>query len=467
MATHTLTRLQSPRRRQRQYQWVKSFVGDMLAFLVALGVCYVVKLVGALPISEVILIPFIPLLWVLNRHRLNLRKRKLGVILTLALLWLFGQIATDIYRSTVFHDWSRGQALILFFLLDIIGLTLLLKGNVRRQLIFFLGLGIGFGLVPRLQPGWESADAATTFKFGYSWAVMYTSTLISCYFYKRRQYFGVALLLFVCLSATILFNFRSGLLILFVTACLILPVIPERIGRFRILPPARTRARVFTIIGIALVAGALAGKGMAALAASGALGPGAQAKNSYETKAGWGLLLGGRPEILVSSRAVMDSPILGHGSWAKDPKYSEMLSEIEAEYGMGTGSTANVEKSGGVIPSHSHLMNAWVLSGVLGAVFWIYLFALTLKAIVKLAMLQPATAPVFVLLLSGMTWDLLFSPFGGVARVTGAFIVVVICDILDPDSEISNTVVPRFKRTRVSMHPRNLGRVSRRFSGNF
>ena len=433
--------------------------------MIALGSCYVIKIVGDLPVCEVILIPSIPLLWVVNRHRLNLRKRKLGVILTLAVLWLFGQIATDIYRSTVFHDWIRGQSSILFFILDIIGLTLLLKGNVRRQLIFYLGLGIGLGLVPKVQPGWEGAGSASTFKFAYSWAIMYTSTLISCYFYKRRQYFAVALLFFVCISATILFNFRSALLILFVTACLTLPVIPERIGRLRILPPSQTRARVFTIIGIALLAGAVAGKGMSVLASSGALGPEAQAKNSDQTKAGLGLLLGGRPEILVSSRAVMDSPILGHGSWAKDPKYSEMLADMEAEYGMHPSDEG--EKFGGIIPAHSHLMGAWVLAGVLGAIFWIYLFTLTLKAIVKAAMLQLPTAPAYILLFCRMIWDILFSPFGGVDRAMEAFIIVLICDLLDPDSKISNTVVPSFKRTQVVMRTRNLGRVPRRFSASF
>ena len=52
-----------------------------------------------------------------------------------------------------------------------------------------------------------------------------------------------------------------------------------------------------------------------AAAASGFLG--AEAQTKYFDQAGvFGALLGGRAEALVSSQAIADSPIIGHGSWA-------------------------------------------------------------------------------------------------------------------------------------------------------
>jgi hypothetical protein len=462
MATDTLTRQQAPRRRKRQYEWTKSFLGDVLAFLVGSGVCVVFKLIGDIPLSEVILVPFVPLLLAVNGHRLNLRRRILGVILTLGLLWLFGNIVTDVYRSIVFLDRIKGIAAITFFMLNIIGLTILLKGNVHRQLVFLFGLGIGNALIPTLQPGYTGLGS---FKFAYAWAIMYLASLASIYFYKRRQYLAVGFLFLLCIGANLVFDYRSVILTLFVSICLVLPVIPERIGRLRILPPDRTQARVYTIIGIALVAGAVAGKVMTVLASSGALGPSAQEKNREQTVAGWGLLIGGRPEILVSSRAVMDSPILGHGYRAVDPKYIEMLGRIEVEYGMRASDEG--EKFGGIIPAHSHLMGAWVSEGILGAVFWIYILSLNLKAIVKSALLKLPTAPAYTLILVKMTWDILFSPFGSTVRIVEAFFIVIICDLLDPDSKISNTVAPVYKRAQVQMQTRNLGRVPKRLSGNF
>ncbi len=73
-------------------------------------------------------------------------------------------------------------------------------------------------------------------------------------------------------------------------------------------------------------------------AGRGLLGPDAQVR--YYTQAGsLGVLLGGRHESLVSTQAILHSPILGHGSWARDPKYVELLSDRLTELGYGDIST--------------------------------------------------------------------------------------------------------------------------------
>ena len=47
----------------------------------------------------------------------------------------------------------------------------------------------------------------------------------------------------------------------------------------------------------------------------------------------YGLLLGGRSEFLVSSLAVLESPVIGHGSWAKDCRYASLYVELKREAG--------------------------------------------------------------------------------------------------------------------------------------
>ena len=439
-----------------------SLGGDILALLVGLGACYTVKLVGDIPLSEVILIPSIPILFAIHPGRLRLRKRKFGVILTLMFLWLLSQIVTDVYRSTAADDWIRGDANIAFFILDLIGMAILLKGNMRRQMIYFFGLAIGMGLAPKVDPGWHyPADAS--FKFSYGFTLMYLVALISCYFYKRRKYSIVGLLFMANIGVNILFNYRSVILIMFITACLILPVIPERIGRLRVLPPMQTKSRILIIVGIVLIAGVLAGKVMTTLADSGVLGEEARSKNQQETMAGWGVLIGGRPEVLVSSRAVLDSPILGHGSEAKDPKYSEMLNEIEASYGLPVNESGE-GKYEGLIPAHSHLMAAWVFSGVCGAIFWIYILVLSLKSVVQAVISQLPVTPVYTLVLVLFIWNIFFSPFGGIERVTTSFFIIIICDLLDPEAETRKVIVPMPAHGVVRLRSRNLGRIPARVS---
>ena len=56
-------------------------------------------------------------------------------------------------------------------------------------------------------------------------------------------------------------------------------------------------------------------------AGSGMLGEDAREKYEAQSSGKYGVLVGGRVELLGSIPAIYDSPILGHGSWARDPKY--------------------------------------------------------------------------------------------------------------------------------------------------
>jgi O-antigen ligase len=181
----------------------------------------------------------------------------------------------------------------------------------------------------------------------------------------------------------------------------------------------------------------------------GLLGEEAQNKNEVQAKAKGGLLLGGRPEILVSSRAVLDSPILGHGSGAKDQKYVEMLNDLQAEYGAPVNLSYATKVGGGLIPTHSHLMGAWVQAGILGAILWFYLFFLAVKGIIRASSVRPALAPIIVFILTGLLWDILFSPFSNTRRVMVSMAIVIILDLLDFRVAVSKGPERTFRRRPV------------------
>jgi O-antigen ligase len=215
-------------------------------------------------------------------------------------------------------------------------------------------------------------------------------------------------------------------------------------------------------VGIVLLAGGVVAKTMTTLASSGALGVQAQQKNQLQSSAGWGILLGGRPEILVSSRAIFDSPILGHGSWAKDMKYTRMLAELENEFGIKASDTLGA-KFNYLIPAHSHLTGAWVNAGVLGGIFWIYILISAMKAISVAVRSQLPMKPVYVPLFILFIWDIMFSPIGASRRFVDCYLIVLICDILDPDSPARQMVTQAPARVQAMLHRRNLGRLDSHF----
>ena len=59
-----------------------------------------------------------------------------------------------------------------------------------------------------------------------------------------------------------------------------------------------------------------------------------QTEAKFEAQSGGqlGVLVGGRPETLVAIQAIIDSPIIGHGSFKEDPKYVQMMQDIQYKY---------------------------------------------------------------------------------------------------------------------------------------
>jgi hypothetical protein len=408
--------------------WAASLGADALTMAIGLAVCASVKLIGTIPGSEIVMIPVLPILLIVRFRKIT--QGKLKYLFLLLGLWLFGQVITDIYRGTAFVDWARSDSAIVFMAMDLAGLAALVSGSERRKGIFIFSFAIGTLLATRISPSYFFPDYP--WKFGYAPGVNLLATLVSCWFFARRRYTVVALLLLGIAGVNLFFDFRSPVLCLLVTIGMIVPVIPERIGRLRILPSQGTGLRLAVLILIVLATGACAKLVLTGLAASGVLGEDARQKNEVQENSTLGLLLGGRPEIFVSSVAVFDSPILGHGSYPKGLEYIEMYRDLLVETGIHEDMfDERNEAEVGMIPSHSHLMQAWVFAGVLGAVFWGYALVLIMRGIVRATVLRPTLSPAYCYLCVSVTWDILFSPFGYTSRIAEAFLLVVVCDLVN------------------------------------
>jgi len=166
-------------------------------------------------------------------------------------------------------------------------------------------------------------------------------------------------------------------------------------------------------------------------ARSGLLGDDAQEKYRTQAYGEYGVLLGGRSEVLVSSRAILDSPFLGHGSWAKDYQYSSLLDELRQQAGYSTG----IEDDKGLIPTHSHLLGAWVEAGLLGAIFWVWILSLPVRVLMKPHGILDYLTPLMAFVAFLLIWDILFSPYGAERRFVTPYYIVVMLTALGPYRE--------------------------------
>jgi hypothetical protein len=424
---------------------------NLVVLMIGIGTSFAVHFVGDLYLAEILMLLVFPFL-VMLRGRRALRPELKGVYVFLG-LWLLGLVIADAYNHTDPIDRLRGIALIVFFGIDIAGLSILIGRHEKRKLLFLVGLMIGALASVKLQP--SDAVDAYPWKFGYAWGTIQLVLLISSYFYGRRRYIVSAFLILGICGVNLIMNFRSPVLNLLVTIALVYPIVPERLGGLQILP----RSQILRLVILALLAGAAAGAASGLVnfvTRAGYIDEESQAKNEAQAKSG-NLLLGGRPEFSVGLQAALDSPIIGHGSWAKDPKYYEMLYDALVESGSldeQVGGDILSENGDPMIPGHSHIITSWIWAGIAGLIFWLYMIWFSLRGMARVAILRPSLAPLYMWFLISWFWDIFFSPFAAGRRIIEAALVVIVADLLVNKTVLVKTAWRRIgPKVHSSLHP--------------
>jgi hypothetical protein len=401
----------------------EAFLTDLGVFVFGAAGVYSLNVVGSLPGNEILLFPVLPVILLTRGRRAFDRRYLWFYVLTGA--WLLGTLIADVYASSPSETRMKGTARVIFFALNFMALAVLINDKTRRIVIF----GMSIAAVEFLGSLQFRGEFLVQWKFGISESAAIVGLLISTYFYARRRYWICGLISVGLAGLNLIFGFRSQLAILLVAAVLVLPLFEETKTWRGGTGGAQNRIRVLVLLGLAGVAAYAANAAIRYAAGHGFFDESTQAK--FETQAGGdlGVLVGGRPETLVAIQAIIDKPIIGHGSFPYEPKYLQLKQDIQYEHGY-SDSDEPEEDISGVIPTHSHLTMAWVESGILGGACWIYIFVLTLRGVLHLSSLRPAMAPLYSYFLVGFLWDILYSPFGSVNRIWGAFYILISYGIL-------------------------------------
>ena len=167
-------------------------------------------------------------------------------------------------------------------------------------------------------------------------------------------------------------------------------------------------------------------------ATTGILGEDARKKFELQSSGKYGVLLGGRTELLASIPAVYDSPILGHGSWAKNRIY--YIGEVRALALLGYKGATDISREeliDGLIPAHSYLLQAWVYGGILGAIFWAWVYVFIVRALMRIYPATVVLLPVAAFMAFSLFWDILFSPYGATTRIVVPYYIVTLASCMD------------------------------------
>jgi hypothetical protein len=147
---------------------------------------------------------------------------------------------------------------------------------------------------------------------------------------------------------------------------------------------------------------------------------GEAARLRYEEKAASALgLLAARGEVFGGVLALIDSPIIGYGSWAADTNgYRARAWELIG--------FPNVRVSSEVMPGHSHVVSSWVAHGLWGGVFWVYVIYLLFRFILRYLPGRPEYLPYSTLTAIGLLWSIFASPFGARPATAAGLVFLVV-----------------------------------------
>lgn len=145
------------------------------------------------------------------------------------------------------------------------------------------------------------------------------------------------------------------------------------------------------------------------------------------------LLFSGRIEIYGSIAAIMDKPIIGHGSWATDKKLKYniyLINNLNVEnQNIAYNYLNNFENDKILIPTHSILFGSWVSAGIGGFLSLLYIYLLIIKRAFQLfnnlTFIQTVYFPITVFFFLNFIWIFIFSPLQEL-KSTVPFIIILI-----------------------------------------
>jgi hypothetical protein len=392
---------------------------EILVFVIPCLQFIQINLIGVLNGSDIILLA--TAVYLVARGKVEIAASAGKTLMVLCSLWLISQCVTDVVRHSAFADYARGWSNIGMTLVNLAVLWTLLYGRSRRIACYGWGLVIGSLLTYMIVPDEGMTDYP--WKFGLAFPVTLAVFLLVSRTKWRGRWPIIAIVTIGLVNVYLGSRSRGG----FCLAAGIYVATIHRLSRKGI-QGVRLPKKTILAICASLAIGAAGVFWLYHYAASGGL-LGEKARTEYlmESSGQYGLLLGGRVEMLASIPAIYDSPILGHGSWAKDPTY--VIAERQALALLGyedeaTISRADIEE--GLIPSHSYLFGAWVDAGILGALFWAWAISLILRALIRVYPRSVLLLPLMSYAAFSMLWDIPFSPYGATARIIFPYFIIIV-----------------------------------------
>lgn len=365
-----------------------SFVGRLYIGEVLLG------LVGPVAIPLVVTMP--------GRYGKLARTLLIAMIIS----WI-GYIGSDLYRGTPGFDYLRGWFRWVALISSYATLAWLGSKNVRYAVFFLIGWCLGTAFYPLFL-------ANLPIRVWWKFYAGFPTILILAYFAGKFGPTIAAATMGAVGALSILLDSRSMMMTCLVTAGLSLIA-----GRRK--PDARRSERRLSKSSVVVAVLAIGVCGAASLFIVEQIGIRYGYADRFERSnvRRW-------TNVEIAYEILKQSPLIGYGSWARDPEVARIRDKIVAKQ---VGKVTRSEAQDDLIIVHSQILQAWVEGGLIGLAFFvIYGWHLAEKGMRLAAVLpyEPLT-PLIIFVLITAAWHFFASPFSGTSRVIISVACVLMC----------------------------------------
>lgn len=390
--------------------WLNWSRKDWFVFIIGLFSMIKFRLLGTFALSEIII--FITYLFIGFRTEFTNNKR-MNYLFFLAILWCVGVFISDRINDINLNDSLKGAFNVIFIILLIPFVYWMLEDRPQRMILFWIGNGLSsiFAFYFQRIDLYNEIDANIWRVYAFYPAAIALSGLL---YYKGRVI--TSCLLIEMFAFWSLFNMsRNVFLSMTCGVCLILFI--NWIGKYsvdRIEMYKKKSLSLLIVFGLSLIGISFTYE---YLVKNKILGEPAYRKYIMQKYAKGGIA-SGRLDAFQSLYLISENPIIGYGSYAKDKE------GLIRQFDKGTNRDRN-----DYLPGHSYILGAWVYSGVLGAIFWMYILYLIFVFIKDKILIDSRLIGINALLTFQMIWNILFSPFAN--RLNFLFFIILIIVLID------------------------------------
>lgn len=354
-----------------------------------------IELIGRIAISELIAILRFPFI---NIRNLIKKYYAYKIFLYLFVLLLFSLIISDIYNNTNPADFIRGWALIVFSIISLTFLLVMLSSD-RKNIILYLF----FAALSLILFGDADLDASNSNYFKVRFVTFLNLLILASSYYLSKSRNAVCILFMLYSFLCFYFDARSnGLIWLISSMCLFI---------FRKKTTSYKFLFIYFIVGLSILYSLYIFYIDLLLAERiGGINSFSQISKLQNPYNPFELIYYGRIDFFIQIQAIIDQPLFGHGSWARDEsgKYTSLY------YLLSDKSILSDESWIGYIRIHSIILGFWVCGGIMSFVVISLIFINILKISLKVFFANPLSrfAPIVIFFTLEIIWNFLFSPIG-------------------------------------------------------